>query len=404
MQQQQYTKPFYMFSLIMPMGISQGFVTVALPFLLTQQGFPVALTAGIVAIGLSANLWRFAWGPLIDLSLSLQKWYWISLLACVASLLALCFIPFTVKGAALLTAIVFISQVAGTVTLLPINGFIAKRIQENKKGEASGWYQGGSLAGTGIGGGAGLWLATHYSVAVAGGVLCIISILFSLVMLLIIDIPYLKEKTVAQELKGMGRDVLTMIKLPVALFAMVLVIMPIGTGAMANLWSAVAKDWRADADTVALVTGLICGGVSAVGCVVGGFIADRWGVWNAYLGNGVICAGITVLIAVLPYNPVTYIFGVLIYGFTTGLIYSAFTAVIFFVIGKKHVATKYSLLSSLGNLPVVYVTAINGWTHDKFNSRYMLTTEAILGIVFSLLFILILKRMKMKSMIPAVVE
>jgi hypothetical protein len=47
-QQQQYTKPYYMFFLIMPMGISQGFVTVALPFLLTKNGFPVALTAGIL--------------------------------------------------------------------------------------------------------------------------------------------------------------------------------------------------------------------------------------------------------------------------------------------------------------------------------------------------------------------
>ena len=393
-----------MFSLIMPMGISQGFVTVALPFLLTQQGFPVALTAGIVAIGLSANLWRFAWGPLIDLSLSLQKWYWLSFMACIASLLALCFIPFTVKGAGLLSVVVFISQVSATVTLLPINGFIAKRVKESKKGEASGWYQGGSLAGTGIGGGAGLWLATHYSVGLSGIALCILSVLFALVMFLIKDIPYLKEKTIVNELKGMGRDVLSMIKLPVALYAMVLVLMPIGTGAMANLWSAVAKDWKADADMVALVTGLVCGGVSAIGCIAGGFIADRWGVWNAYLGNGIVCAVTTILIAVLPYNPVIYIFGVLVYGFCTGLIYAAFTAVIFFVIGKKHVATKFSLLSSLGNVPVVYMTAINGWTHDKFGSRYMLTTEAVVGIASAVIFILILKAMKMKNMIPATVE
>ncbi|MCX2452327.1 hypothetical protein OQX61_13720 [Pedobacter sp. PLR] len=95
---QQYTKPFYMFFLIMPMGISQGFVTVALPFLLTQNGFPLALTASIVATGLSANLWRFVWGPIVVLSLSLHKWYWISLLACVASLLLLCFYSLYPKG------------------------------------------------------------------------------------------------------------------------------------------------------------------------------------------------------------------------------------------------------------------------------------------------------------------
>jgi len=199
------------------MGISQGFVTVTLPFLLTKSGFPVALTAGIVAIGLSANLWRFAWGPVVDLSLSLHKWYWLSLLACIASVMLLCFIPFTVKSATLLSITVFVSQVAGTITLLPINGLMAKRIRENKKGAASGWYQAGSLAGTGIGGGAGLWLATHYNLILAGIALCAASIFFAMVMLLTQDIPYRKEKTIAHEVKGMSRDILAMIKLPVAL-------------------------------------------------------------------------------------------------------------------------------------------------------------------------------------------
>jgi len=404
MHQQQYTKPYYIFFLIMPAGISQGFVTVAMPYMLTQNGFPVALTASIVAIGFSANLWRFVWGPVVDLSLSLHKWFWLSLAACVASLMLICFIPFTIKGATLLMIVVFISQVAATFTLLPINGMMAKRITENKKGEASGWYQAGSLAGTGFGGGIGLWIATHYNLTISGVALSVVSILFALVMLLIKDIPHLKEKTIAQEIKTMGKDIFSMIKLPVVLFVIILLIMPIGTGAMSNLWSAVAKDWRTNADTVVLVTGLLCGGVSALGCIAGGFIADRWGIWNAYLGGGVICALATILIAVMPYLPGVYIVGVLAYGFTTGMMNAAFTATIFFVIGKKHVATKYSLLSSLGNLPVVYMTAFDGWTHDKFGSRYMLATEALVGILFVIIFFLILKRMRNKKLIPAVVE
>ena len=205
--QTKYIKPFYIFLLIKPMGISQGFVTVTLPFLLTQNGFPVTLTAGIVAIGVSANLWRFVWGPVVDLSLSLHKWYWLSLVTSIASLLLLCFIPFTVKGAALLSVIVFISQVAATITLLPINGIMAKQMQENKKGAASGWYQAGSLGGVGIGGGAGLWLATHYNLILAAIILCGMSILFAMTMLLIKDIPYLKEKTILQEIKEVLRAV-----------------------------------------------------------------------------------------------------------------------------------------------------------------------------------------------------
>ena len=39
--------------------------------------------------------------------------------------------------------------------LLPVSGFMAKCIKENKKGKAAGLYQAGSLSGVGLGGGEG---------------------------------------------------------------------------------------------------------------------------------------------------------------------------------------------------------------------------------------------------------
>jgi PAT family beta-lactamase induction signal transducer AmpG len=399
-----YTKPFYIFFLMLPTGISNGFVSVVLPYLLTKNGFPVSVTAGIVALGISANLWRFLWGPIVDMSLSLRKWFWIGLLSSTALLLLLCFTPFTVKGTVLLSVIVFLSQVAATFILLPINGFMAQRIEENKKGKASGWYQAGSLAGMGLSGGIGLWLATHFSVAVSGTVLCAASLIAGLVILLIQDIHHDSGKKIVEEITMMGKDIFAMVKIPAALLVMILILMPIGTGSMANLWSAIAQDWKADENTVVLVTGLLSGGVSALGCVTGGFIADRWGVWVAYLSTGMICALVTFIMAVMPGQPFVYIGGVLAYAFSMGLVYAAFTAIILYAIGKKHVATKFSLLASLGNLPVVYMTTFDGWTHDKYNSRYMLMAEALAGFLFVIIFFLILRRMMYRKMIPAIIE
>jgi hypothetical protein len=221
---------------------------------------------------------------------------------------------------------------------------------------------------------------------------------------LIKDVPHEKEKTIVHEIVGMGKDIFAMIKVPVALFVIILLLMPIGTGAAANLWSAIAQDWKTDADTVALVTGLLSGLISAVGCVAGGFIIDRWGNWVAYLGSGALCALVTFIMAIMPLQPAVYIGGVLAYTFGIGLINAAFTSVILFAIGKKHVATKYSLIASLGNLPVVYMTAFDGWAHDKYNSKYMLMVESIAGILFVIIFIFILKRMMNKKLIPATME
>jgi MFS transporter, PAT family, beta-lactamase induction signal transducer AmpG len=404
MRQQQFANPFYIFFLVLPAGISFGFVQITLPYLLTDKGFPVVETAAIVAIGVSANLWRFVWGPVADLTLSLTKWFWIGVVASTSMLLILCLTPFTIKGQELLITVVFISQVAATFVLLPVAGFMAHRIEESKKGSAAGWYQAGNLGGIGVGGGAGLWLANHYSVEIAGIVLCSASLFFSLSILLIKDVQPDKGKTIVQELKIMGKDLLSMLRIPVLLFVIILLIMPMGSGAAANLWSAIARDWKTNADTVALVTGLLSGIISAIGCIAGGYVADRWGVWLAYLGACVVCAIVPLVMSFLPYQPSVFIGGVLAYSFALGLINAGFSAVLLYAIGKKNAATKYSLLSSWGNLPVVYITAFDGWTHDRFNSKYMLTAEALLGIAAVIISTIVLRRLMYKKLIPKTID
>lgn len=399
METQKYTRPFTIFLLMLPAGISQGFVFVTLPYLLTHNGFSVAQTAAIVALGTSPSLFRFVLGPVVDVSLSLRKWYWISIAAIVVTLLLLSVTPFTVKGAALLSVLVFISQVAVNISFLPIGAFMAKTVEESKKGKASGWYQAGGLAGTGIGGGAGLWIANHFNAPVSGIALSIACLAFALIVLSLRDIEHQTEKTLKQELSGLGKDLLSMIKVPVTLFAITLVLVPIGTGAMANLWSAMAEDWKVDADTVALITGLLSGLISSLGCVAGGYLADRRGIWFAYLGSGVACALVTIVMAVMPMQSTVYIAGVLFYAFTMGMIYAAFTSVVLFAIGNKHVATKFSLMGSFGNIPVVYMTSFDGWMHDQYSSKIMLMAEAIIGITFVILFTIVLRRLKYKKLI-----
>jgi PAT family beta-lactamase induction signal transducer AmpG len=394
-----FTKPSNIFFLVLPAGISVGFATVTLPYLLTQNGFSVLAAAGIVAVGVSANLWRFLWGPIADLTLSLKKWFWIGVLASTSTLLLLSFTPYTMKGAAILTIIVFISQVGSTLVLLPIGGLMAHRIEEKKKGRAAGWYQAGNLGGVGVGGGMGLWLATHYNVKIAGVVLCLFSLLFAMVVFLIKDVQSTKEKNLKSEMIKLGKDLISMVRVPISLFVIILLCLPIGTGSLGNVWSAIASDWKTNADTVALVTGVLSGIVSGIACVAGGYIADRMGVWATYLGFGVLYALVITAMTFFPLQPYVYITGVLIYSFSAGLCYTAFSAVILFAIGKQNAATKYSLLSSLGNLPVVYMTAFDGWAHDKFSSKYMMVAESIIGVLFIILSLAALNWLRRKKLV-----
>ena len=130
---QNHTEPVTILFLVLPYGISSGFATVTLPFLLIQQDFSVAAAASITALGISANLWRFVWAPLTDLTLSLHKWYLIGISLCSVTLLLLCFIPINTKDTAVLIAVVLLSQIAATFVVAPVGGFMAKTVAEKKR-------------------------------------------------------------------------------------------------------------------------------------------------------------------------------------------------------------------------------------------------------------------------------
>ena len=130
------TSPITIFCLVLPCGISAGFVSVTLPFVLTSAGFPVATSASIVAVGLSANVWRFLWGPIADLTFTLRRWYAIGLVACSVTLLLLGLTPLHRDAAGILTVVVFCSQVAATLVVLPVGGLMAHTVAEHEKGRA----------------------------------------------------------------------------------------------------------------------------------------------------------------------------------------------------------------------------------------------------------------------------
>ena len=392
--QRESTAPFVFFFLVLPYGMSSGFVSITLPFILTRTGFSVATAASIVAIGVSANLWRFLWGPIADLTLSARRWYLLGLSTAAATLLLLGLIPLNQNAVGVLMTVVFISQVAGTLIVLPVGGLMAHTVAEVAKGRAAGWYQAGNLGGNGIGGGVGVWLAAHLSKEVAGEILALAMLASAVAIYFASDARVVTTETFGERMRILWRDILSILKAAIPLFTVVLVCSPIGAGAMNNVWSAVAPDWHASPDRVALVSGILNGVVSAIGCIIGGWVADRVGRWWSYFGSGVFIALVAIVLAIAPRTPSAFAAGVLAYALFCGMAYAAFSAVILLAIGRGAASTKYAALSSLGNLPVVYMTALDGWVHDKYGTLWMLHFDALSGVVCVVIAIFVLQKIK----------
>ena len=391
------TEPSSLVFLVFPYGISVGFATVTLPFLLIQHGFSVAAAASITAVGISANILRFLWAPLIDLTLSLHKWYLIGISFCAVTLLLLCLIPLNNNSTGLLTAFVFLSQFAATFVVTPVGGFMAKTVAVEKKGRAGGWYQAGNLGGVGIGGGAGIWLSSHYSYQIAGVILSTAMLACAVVLYFVPQVYADKESTLKDGFKILAIDIKNLFRSPVTVFTTVMILTPIGCGAASGIWSSVAADWHATADTVALVTGVLNGVVCAIGCVFGGWIADKLGKWWAFFGSGTLLAIVTLVMSLSNFTSINYVSGVLLYAFMLGFAWAAFSAIVLHAIGKGMASTRYALLSSIANIPPVYMTIFDGWLHDKYNITAMLWGETFLGLGFVIISFFILSQTRVNK-------
>lgn len=388
--------PFNFLFLSAPGGISFGFVSVTLPYILVQHGFTVGQAAGITAIGLSANLWRFLWAPIVDLTLSLNKWYLIGVSLCALSLLSIAIVPLDTAYKTLLIIMVFISQVAATFSVAPVGGMMAKVVDENQKGRTAGFYQAGNLGGIGIGGGAGIWLTSHFSYLVSLIVIAV-AMLFCVIALKNIPTVVSEKGAIKHRLKSILVDVRELLKSKIAIYSAILIMTPIGIGALGSMWSSIAENWSVLPDTIALVTGVLSAGASILGCTVGGWWCDKMNQWWGFFGAGFIMLWITVVLAIVPFVPFFYITGVLFYAFSTGLAFAAFSAVVLHAIGKGAASTKYALFSSLGNVAPVYMLAVDGWIYDLKGVKTTLIAESIIGMAFIVLFVLILYKMKFSN-------
>jgi len=383
-----HTHPIVFMFLILPFGAMGGYVTVALAYLFSRSGMSVEQVAALVAVGIVPHTWKFIWAPLVDSTFTRKGWYLVASGLSALGILATGLMPVRESSIPLLTTIILTSNFAVTFLGMATESLMAYATPPQRKGRAGGWFQAGNLGGSGLGGGAGLWLAQHLPAPwLAGAMLAAACLLCSLALLFVPEPPStIREPRIGRTLRNVVLDLWHLTKSRIGFLALFLCFLPIGSGAASNLWSAVAQDWSASADTVALVTGVVGGLLMAGGCLAGGYICDRLDRKAAYILYGVLQATCAVGMSFAPRTEQMYILFTSLYAVSTGLTYAGFTAFVLEAMGTGAAATKYNVFASLSNAPIYYMTLVDGWAHTRWNAGRMLRTEAALCIVGMALF------------------
>ncbi len=374
--------------LYLPFGVLSGYVSVTLGFLLTAAGIPLVEVAPIISITFIPNILKFIWAPLIDTTLTVKKWYLITNIVTAIGIITIGILPFKLGYLTIITVVVLFTSFANSFIAMATESLVAHDIPENLKGRAGGWLQAGNLGGLGIGGGAGLWLAEKISPLAGGVIIAAACLLCSFGLILLNEPPaFLKEKSYLKTLRNLNKDLWVLLKSRMGFLALVLCFLPIGSGAASNLWSSISKDWGASANTVALAVGVVGGVLSAIGCLIGGWICDLIDRKKAYILFGLVQALCALAMALSPKTQLMFIIWTSLYAISTGLTYAGFSAFVLEAIGHGAAATKYNVFASLSNAPIYYMIFIDEWSHVKWGAFGMLLAETIMAIVGTVIFI-----------------
>jgi len=404
---------------ILPFAAAVGYVSIAAPFWLARDGVSLALIGTMEATAMTPHAIKVLWAPLIDIGSRRKVWFVATTAATAALLGALSIVPGLTRNLGLFTLLATLAQIAGTTAAAAADGLMAATTRPEDKGKAGGWRMAGNVGGTGLLGAFALWLASRTSPAVAGLALGGVVLASAAGALFISEAHPLHDEAVERagslaralwaRLAAVAKDLWSAMVSREGWTGLVICAVPVGAGALTNLFSAMAVDYQASEKVVALVNGLGGGLVGALGSLAGGRIADRMNRRLAYALAGGLTAFSALLMLAAPMTPLTYAWGTLLYNFANGIAFAALAALILEMVGHSvAAATKYTLFISVANVASNYVTALDGWASEvrDWGTRGSLAADVVLtaaGIAVLLAMVRYTRRAGARSAASAVV-
>ena len=357
-------------------GIIQGGV---LAYLMSQRGVSGLRASQIISLLALPTTIYFLWSPITDFLVRRRTWLLIgSVLG--GALMAAAFLEKSLSSASAVM-LLFVGACFGQLGVSACGGMMGALQSERSKRLAGSFYQGGSLA---FGAGSVFLLimaSTHGGrvfVAVLAGALV------ALPGLLALAAP--KQDVVAfdsfgETFRRIGTEFKSTFLRWSAIPYTLCMIFPMASGSAVGLLPGVAQSYGVNGSQVAWMNGLAGALLTAAGSLAASMIPARIRASVTYLSLGLMNAGAAAVLWLGPLRPSTYFVGVTLYLFTIGACYALFTAVVLEFLGAsgKSGSGRYSIINSLGNVPVVYMIAVDGWGGNRWGARGLSGIEAVVG-------------------------
>ena len=331
----------------------------------------------------------FAYSPIVDFFMRRRTWWLVALV--ITALIS--GVAVALSGAAsrlqLVAGLLFAGSVAAMLLSAATGGLMASLLDVRGKGKVGAWVQLGNLGANSLLFGFLLFLAPHCTRPVLGVVVAVLILLPGIAVLMVQEPQQSKSDTTYRAtMTGIGRELKATFLSLRSLPGILLLGSPIGSGAITTIISGLSHEYGATNEQLGFANGWGGGLFTAAGSLCLLMMPSRWNRLIPYAVSGVIYGGVSVLIACGPLRPSTLIVGLLASNFVQGICFAAYTGVILQTMGmggRCH-SSRYTILNSVGNLPVVYMVAIEGMVAGHFGTRSIGVFDGALNLGTAALF------------------
>jgi hypothetical protein len=203
----------------------------------------------------------------------------------------------------------------------------------------------------------------------AAGLLAL-TVMAPTVMLFFIPLPTKPLRGAMETFRGFFGDLYRVCKRPGCIFGIVCFVSPTACFALTNLFSGMGEDFHTAETMVTALNGTAVAVVCSVGCLVGIWFCNRYLRRDVYIVTGFGGAAAAL-----------------------GMIWAPHTLV--WYAGNPLSSTQIALLAASANLPISYMTAVDGHFHTTHGLRGMLAVDALSSVVVGTVLLVIFHRLKL---------
>jgi PAT family beta-lactamase induction signal transducer AmpG len=374
-----------------PYGMNSAVATLFVPmYLLRASGVGIEQASAIASLCLVPATFYFLYAPLADFFMRRRNWLVLSIVA--TSLLSGAAIAATAGSRIrFVTAVLFSSVVAGMLISAATGGLMSTLLTHAQKAHVGAWVQVGNLGANGLFFALLLFLEPRYSRMELAIATTVLMLLPAIAALWIHEPPRQRSgETYGTTVRGIGVELrstfLSLRKLP----GILLLVSPIGTGAVTTVLSGLTREYHASADQLGFANGWGGGVITAAGALCVLLTPKSWNRMLTYALAAIVYGAVSLAIAFSPLRASTLIVGLLASNFVQGIAYAAYTGVILQTMGSigRVQSSRYTILNAIGNIPVVYMTALEGVAAGRFGTRSVGAFDGVLNLATAALFFL----------------